>query len=73
MFKHNGYILNKKIILIVLTGLLLRVRTRKIVYLLFSQNICCGYSKEPSQCDGSFEHPKHMLKIMGKKIFTILC
>ena len=21
---------------------------------------------------GSFEHPKHMLKIMGKKIFTIL-
>ena len=22
--------------------------------------------------DGSFEHPKHMLKIMGKKIFTIL-
>ena len=22
--------------------------------------------------DGSFEHPKHMLKVMGKKIFTIL-
>ena len=22
--------------------------------------------------DGSFEHPKHMLKLMGKKIFTIL-
>ena len=21
--------------------------------------------------DGSFEHPKHMLKLMGKKIFTI--
>ena len=20
-----------------------------------------------------FEHPKHMLKLMGKKIFTILC
>ena len=30
------------------------------------------YSKEPSQVDGSFEHPKHMLKLMGKKIFTIL-
>ena len=28
--------------------------------------------KESSQLDGSFEHPKHMLKIMGKKIFTIL-
>ena len=29
-------------------------------------------SKEPSQWDGSFEHPKHMLKLIGKKIFTIL-
>ena len=25
-----------------------------------------------SHLDGSFEHPKHMLKLMGKKIFTIL-
>ena len=22
--------------------------------------------------DGSFEHQKHMLKLMGKKIFTVL-
>ena len=44
---------------------------RKIIF-FFNQNICCGYSKEPSQSDDSFEHPKHMLKIMGKKIFTIL-
>ena len=36
------------------------------------QNICCGYSKELSQWDGSFENPKHMVKQMGKKIFTIL-
>ena len=28
--------------------------------------------KTTPQCDGSFEHPKHMLKLMGKKIFTIL-
>ena len=28
-------------------------------------------SKELSQCDGSFEHPKHMLETIGKKIFTI--
>ena len=28
--------------------------------------ICCGYSKEQSQGDGSFEHPKHMFKLMGK-------
>ena len=38
-----------------------------------NQDICRGYSKEPSQWDGSFEHPKHMLKLMGKKIFIILC
>ena len=23
--------------------------------------------------DGSFEHPKHILKLMGKKMFTFLC
>ena len=45
---------------------------KKIIFLFLNQNICCGYSKEPSQGDGSFEHPKHMLKLMGKKIFTIL-
>ena len=41
-------------------------------HMFLNQNICCGYSKEPSQWDGSFEHPKHMVKIIGKKIFTIL-
>ena len=45
---------------------------RKIIFLFLNQNICCGYSKEVSQWDGSFEHPKHILKIMGKKIFTLL-
>ena len=25
---------------------------------------CCGYSKEPSQLDGSFEHPKLVLKLI---------
>ena len=48
------------------------VRTEKLFFLLFNQNICCGYSKEPAQWDGSFEHPKNMLKLMGKKIFTVL-
>ena len=51
---------------------LIWVRTKKIFFLFLSQNICCGYSKEPSQGDCSIEHPKHMLRIMGKKIFTIL-
>ena len=53
-------------------GLKVKVCTRKIIFVYFNQNICCGYSKEPSHWDGSFEHPKHMLKIMGKKILTIL-
>ena len=45
---------------------------QKNIFLFLNQNICCEYSKEPSQRDGSF-NPKHMLKMMGKKIFTILC
>ena len=31
-----------------------------------------GTQKKPSQRDGSFEHPKHIFKVMGKKIMTIL-
>ena len=53
-------------------GLKLRVLNENLIFLFLNQNICCGYSKEPSQWDSSFEHPKHMLKSMGKKIFTIL-
>ena len=45
---------------------------KKNTFLFLSQNICCGYSKEPSQWDSSLEHPKHRLKLMGKKILTIL-
>ena len=37
----------------------------------YTQNICCGYSKEPSQWDGSFEHPKHMLKRYFFYSFTL--
>ena len=40
---------------------------RNFFFLFLNQTICCGYSK-----DGSFEHPKHTLKLMGKKIFTNL-
>ena len=54
------------------SGLQIRVRTRKLFFLILNQNICCGYSKEPSHWDGSFEHPKHMFKLMGKKTITIL-
>ena len=51
----------------------LRVHAPKIIFLFLNQNICCWYSKETSQWDGFFEHPKHMFKLMGKNIiFTIL-
>ena len=45
---------------------------QKLIFLFLNQKICCGYSKEPSHWDGSFEHPKQMLKLIDKKIFTIL-
>ena len=44
----------------------------KLFYLFLNQNICCGYSKESSRWDGSFEHLKHMFNLMDKKINTIL-
>ena len=52
----------------VAAGLELRVRNEKLIFLFLNQNLYCGYPKEPSQ----FEHPKHILKLMGKKIFTII-
>ena len=45
---------------------------KNLIFLFFNQNICFRYWKEPSQWDGSFEHPKHMSKLMIKKIITIL-
>ena len=53
-------------------GLQIRVRIGKLFSLFLIRNICCGYSKEPSQLDGSFELPKHVFKLMGKKIIKIL-
>ena len=44
------------------------VRIWKSTFLSLNQNICCGYANEPSQWDGSFEHPKHMFKAMDKEI-----
>ena len=53
-------------------GLQIRVRIGKLLSLFLIQNICFGHSKEPSQCDGSFEQPNNMFKLMGKTIITIL-
>ena len=30
-------------------GLYLRVRNENLIFLILNQNVCCGYSKEPSQ------------------------
>ena len=48
------------------------VKQKRLFFLFLNQNICCGYSEEPSPWDGSFEPPKQMLKMMGKKILIIL-
>ena len=33
----------------IIAGLKLRVRNENIIFLFLNQNICCGYTKEPSQ------------------------
>ena len=53
-------------------GLQISVHNWKLFCLFLNQNICCGYSKEPSRWDKSFEHPKHMFRLLGKKIIAIL-
>ena len=45
----------------------------KVIFLFLSKGICYGCSKEPSQWDGSFEHPQYILRLIDKKIFGILC
>ena len=54
------------------TSLQINVRNWKLFILFLNQNICCVYSKEPSQWDGSFEHSHHMFTLLGKKVITIL-
>ena len=48
------------------------MRNEILFFIFLNQNICCGYSKESSQWDGSFENPKHMFKLMDKKKIAIL-
>ena len=52
------------------SGPQIRVCNGKLFFLFLNQNIYCGYSKEPSHA--SLEHPKHMFKLIGKKIIAIL-
>ena len=71
-FKYTSSEDSDESVQIHLTGPQIRVCNWKLFFLFFNHNICCGYSKEPSQWDGSFEHPKHMFKLMDKKIIQIL-
>ena len=57
----------------IVTGLQIREFNQKLIFLFLNQNMFCGCSKELSQRDGSFEHLKHMFKLITKKIFTIVC
>ena len=41
----------------------------KNTFHIFNQNIWFWYSKESSQWEDSFEHPKQMLNLMSKKFF----
>ena len=56
----------------VFTGIKIGVCNQKLNFLFLNQNICCWHSKEPSQWDDSFKHPKPMLQLMNKKILTFL-
>ena len=43
----------------------------KYFHFFLNQTICCWYAIEPYQLDASFEHTKHIFKLINKKILTI--
>ena len=54
------------------SGLKIKCCKSDLNLLFLIENICCGYSKEPSHWDGSFEHPQHIFRLTNEKIITIL-
>ena len=48
-----------------------RVRNSKLTYLFLRQNMCCGYSKEPSQYSILRPYIKHFISEMDLRIFTV--
>ena len=44
---------------------------QKLIFLFLNQNIYCG-NKRTVSMSCFFKHQKHMLELMGKKIFTVL-
>ena len=49
------------------SDILLRLRSIQLIFLFLDRNICCGYSKEPSQWDSYLEH-----QCMFKQVDNIL-
>ena len=49
------------------SDILLRLHSIKLILLFLDRNICCGYSKEPSQWDSYLEHQR-----MFKQVDNIL-
>ena len=47
MVKKNIHNLNR--IILFIWNYDISVRTKMLIFLFLNQNICCGYSKEPSQ------------------------
>ena len=45
---------------------------QKFNFLIYKPKYMLWVLKRTVSMRGSFEHPKHMLQLMGKKIFTIL-
>ena len=41
-------------------------------FLISQVNICCGFSKEPFQEDGSFQHPTQKFGPIDMEVFTII-
>ena len=64
----NNYLISYHKIFYGYSGLQIRVLIGNLFSLFLIQNICCGYSKNRRN-----EHPKHMFKLIGKKIIKILC
>ena len=50
----------------------IRVRTGKLIFLISQPKHMLWVRKEPFEWDGSFGHPQHMFRLMGKEIHTIL-
>ena len=53
------------------TSLQIRVHIWKLFFLFLNQNICLGTQKNRLIETVSFEHPKHMFKLMGKETNAI--